>query len=160
MLGDKKGVQQYKFYKDYVLFDLETTGVSSNYDEVIEISALKVRDGKIVDEFSYLVNPGKMIPSEVSMVNHISNEMVKNARHFIEVLVEFIDFIGDDVLVGHNIHSFDMKFIYRDCERFYGKVISNDYVDTLTMAKKIFPLVSVPGVLPSIFSLASFSYIS
>ena len=62
MLGDKPGKLLHQYIKDYVLFDLETTGISSNYDEVIEISAVKVRNGKIVEEFSQLVNPGRPIP--------------------------------------------------------------------------------------------------
>ena len=62
MLGNTKGKLINKYVPDYVLFDLETTGISCNYDEVIEISAVKVRGGKIVEEFSELVNPGRPIP--------------------------------------------------------------------------------------------------
>lgn len=65
--------------------------------------------------------------------------MVKDAPIFEEVLRDFIEFIGEDVLVGHNIHTFDMKFIYRDCEKYYGKTISNNYIDTLRLAKICFP---------------------
>ena len=65
--------------------------------------------------------------------------MVNDAPHFDQVLERFLDFAGDDVLVGHNICTFDMKFIYRDCERYFGKTISNDYIDTLRLAKVIFP---------------------
>lgn len=62
MLGNSKGKQICQYVPDYVLYDLETTGTSSTYDEVIEISAVKVRNGNIVDEFSELVNPGRLIP--------------------------------------------------------------------------------------------------
>lgn len=139
MLGNIEGKQLYKYTADYVLFDLETTGISCNTDEVIEISALKVRNGRIADEFSELVNPGMPIPYVASRVNNITDRMVKDAPHFNEVLEQFVDFAGDDVLVGHNICTFDMKFIYRDCERYFGKTISNDYIDTLRLAKVIFP---------------------
>ncbi len=139
MLGNTKGKQLYNYTPDYVLFDLETTGISRNTDEVIEISAVKVRKGRVVDEFSQLVNPGRSIPYAASMVNNITNQMVKNAPHFDQVLEYFVKFIEDDTLVGHNICSFDVPFIYRDCERFLGQIISNDYIDTLRLAKKVFP---------------------
>ena len=139
MLGNRQGKKINQYVKDYVLFDLETTGISANYDEVIEISALKVRDGKIVAEFSELVNPGRSIPFAASQVNHITNDMVAEAPFFPEVLGRFLTFIGEDILVGHNIHSFDMKFLYRDCDKYYHKTLTNDYVDTLSIAKVCFP---------------------
>ena len=80
MLGNKKGKMIYGYVPDYVLFDLETTGTSCIYDEVIEISAVKVRSGKVVEEFSQLVNPKRPIPYAASMVNHISDEMVVKAK--------------------------------------------------------------------------------
>ena len=70
MLGNKKGKMICGYVPDYVLFDLETTGTSCIYDEVIEISAVKVRSGKVVEEFSRLVNPKRPIPYAASMVNH------------------------------------------------------------------------------------------
>ncbi len=99
MLGKRKGKQRREYVPDYVLYDLETTGISSLYDEVIEISAVKVRNGKIVDEFSELVNPGRPIPYAASSVNNISDKMVENARSFEKVLPEFLAFAGDDVFV-------------------------------------------------------------
>lgn len=77
MLGKRKGKQRREYVRDYVLYDLETTGISSLYDEVIEISAVKVRNGKIVDEFSELVNPGRPIPYAASSVNNISDKWWK-----------------------------------------------------------------------------------
>lgn len=139
MLGKKKGKQRREYVPDYVLYDLETTGISSLYDEVIEISAVKVRNGKIVDEFSELVNPGRKIPYAASRVNNISDEMVEKARAFEKVLPEFLAFAGNDVLAGHNIAGFDMKFLYRDCEKYFGQTLTNDYIDTLAIAKMCFP---------------------
>ena len=92
MLGKKKGKQRNEYVPDYVLYDLETTGISSLYDEVIEISAVKVRNGKIVDEFSELVNPGRHIPYAASKVNNISDKMVEKALTFEKVLPEFTRF--------------------------------------------------------------------
>lgn len=139
MLGNSRGKQICHHVPDYVLYDLETTGTSSTYDEVIEISAVKVRNIIVVDEFSELVNPGRSIPMAASMVNNISDEMVSDAPLFEEVLPRFLSFIGEDVLVGHNINSFDMKFLYRDCEKYFGQTLTNDYVDTLRIAKMVFP---------------------
>lgn len=139
MLGDKPGRLLNKYAPNYVVFDLETTGISVKSDEVIEISALKVRDGKVVDEFSTLVNPGRSIPYGASRVNGITDEMVADAPVFFDVLREFFDFAGDDVLVGHNIHSFDMKFIYRDSQKYYGRIPDNNYLDTLIAARKHLP---------------------
>ena len=139
MLGNTKGRLINKYVPDYVLFDLETTGTSSNYDEVIEISAVKVQSGVIVGEFSQLVNPGKSIPYAASMVNHITDDMVAEAPEFEEILQAFMDFVGDSILVGHNINSFDMKFLYRDSERYFGQTVTNDYIDTLKLARLCLP---------------------
>lgn len=139
MLGNKQGKLLNEYLEDYVVFDLETTGISPYNDEVIEISAVKVRKGKVVEEFSELVNPKRTIPFAASRVNNITNDMVSDAPFFDEVLRHFLQFVGEDVLVGHNIQGFDMKFIYRDCERYFHQTITNDYVDTLILAKRCFP---------------------
>lgn len=120
MLGNTKGKMINQYVPDYVLYDLETTGTSSKYDEVVEISAVKVKNGVVTEEFSQLVNPGRPIPSAASAVNHITDDMVAFAPMFDSVLQQFLAFIGDDVLAGHNINRFDMKFLYRDCERYFG----------------------------------------
>lgn len=139
MLGNTPGKELCRYVPDYVLYDLETTGISCKYDAIIEISALKVRNGRIVDEFSELVNPGRSIPYAASRVNNIFDDMVTAAPEFQAVLPEFLSFAGDDVLVGHNIRSFDMKFIYRDCEKYFQQTLANDFVDTLKLAKICFP---------------------
>ena len=139
MLGNIPGKERRKYTPDYVVYDLETTGISCQRDEVIEISAIRVRGGYPVSTFTQLVNPGRPIPYGASSVNHIYDNMVADKPGFSQVLGEFLDFIGDDVLVGHNIKRFDMNFIYRDCQRYFGQTIDNDYIDTLHMAKQCFP---------------------
>lgn len=139
MLGADKGKKIEKYFPDYVVFDLETTGISCYNDKVVEISAVKVEKGQVIGEFTSLVNPGCPIPYAASRVNGITDEMVADAPAFDTVLADFLEFIGDRVLVGHNIHTFDMKFIYRDCEMFFGKVPVNDYVDTLSLARLCLP---------------------
>lgn len=141
-MAAKRGTWKTKYTPDYVVFDLETTGISRVYDEVVEISAVKVRGGKVVDEFSTLVNPGRHIPAGASQVNGITDQMVAHAPRFVKVLQEFLDFTEGYPLVGHNIASFDMKFICRDAEKYYGAVPVNDYVDTLPLARKHLPNLS------------------
>jgi len=139
MLSDSAGKRLCKYVPDYVLFDLETTGLSAMMDEVIEISAVKVKNGKVVDEFSSLVNPGRRIPYAASSVNGITDAMVKDSPFFEEVLEKFLEFCGDSILAGHNIHSFDMKFINRDANKYWGKCVGNDYVDTLYFSRNVLP---------------------
>lgn len=139
MLSSENGHQLFRYFADYVVFDLETTGLSTSYEEVIEISALKVLGGKVVEEYSTLVNPGKHIPSGASAVNGITDKMVKDAPTFPQALAAFDAFAGDMVLVGHNIHSYDMKFMYRDAEKYFGKTFGNDYVDTYRLARALLP---------------------
>lgn len=142
MLANKPGKKLNTYVSDYVIYDLETTGTSSANDRVVEISAVKVRNGQVDSEFSTLVNPEMPIPFFASEVNGITDDMVADAPVFEVALKDFLDFIGDDVLVGHNIHTFDMKFIYRDVERYFGKTISNDYIDTLQIARAYLPQLS------------------
>lgn len=139
MLGDKRGKLLNQYAADYVVFDLETTGISTKYDEVIEISAVKVKNSQVAEEFSTLVNPGRKIPPGASRVNGITDKMVAGAPVFADALADFLRFAEDMVLVGHNISSFDMKFLYRDARKFFQKVPDNDYVDTLIMARKVLP---------------------
>ncbi len=139
MLSNDLGRKMCKYIEDYVVFDLETTGVSPKKDEVIEISAVKVKGGNVVDEFTTLVNPGCPIPDYASSVNGIYDYMVKDAPSFDKALGDFLEFIGDMVLVGHNIHTFDMKFICRDAKKYFGNYVGNDYIDTLPLARMVFP---------------------
>ena len=142
MLSRKPGKILNMYVSDYVVFDLETTGISCRSDDVVEISAIKVIGGEIVDEFSTLVNPGRPIPYYASEVNGITDDMVEDSPCFEEALSDFLEFTGDAVLVGHNIHNFDMKFLYRDADRFWGKTVGNDYIDTLQIARAYLPQLS------------------
>ena len=142
MLADKQGKKLNKYVEDYVVFDLETTGVYCNSDQVIEISAVKVKGGKVVDEYTTLVNPGIPISPGASAVNGITDDMVADAPPFEEAFAGFLEFAGDSILVGHNIQSFDLKFLYRDARKFWKKTLDNDYIDTLYMARACLPQLS------------------
>ena len=139
MEGNSRGTNKTEYVTDYVVFDLETTGISYKNDSIIEISAVKVINGQVVDTFSTLVNPMRPIPYGATAVNGITDAMVKDEPTIEQVLPEFISFIGDMVLVGHNIAGFDMRFICREAEGLLGITVSNDYIDTLQMSRKRLP---------------------
>lgn len=134
-----RGRQLGRYLSDYVVFDLETTGVNIHRDTIIEISAVKVENGRVAGEFTSLVNPHRHIPEGASAINHITDDMVKDAPDLKEAVSAFLDFAGDSVLVGHNIHNFDINFIYDAAWELLGKEIGNDYVDTLFLARKCLP---------------------
>lgn len=134
-----KGKRLAKYVPDYVVFDLETTGTSVIKDDIIEISALKVERGEIVATYSTLVNPGRSIPGYATAVNGITDEMVKDAPDIEEALAGFLEFAGDNVLVGHNIQSFDLNFIYDAAMSLFGTVVDNDFIDTLHMSRSCLP---------------------
>ncbi len=124
--------------KNFTVFDLETTGLNPLTDSIIEIGAVKVRDGSITDSFLTFVNPGRPIPPDVSLINGITDDMVKDAPDISEVLPAFLQFVGDDTLVAHNAYYFDMKFLQAAaCE--LGIVINNPVVDTLPLCRKLYP---------------------
>lgn len=135
MEEQKRGRLLSGYKPDYVVFDLETTGLSPETDKIIEISAVRVRKGKVEESFSTLVNPGRKIPAAASRVNGITDAMVADAPMLKSALEEFLLFIEQDILVGHNIHSFDMKFLNHAMEELYKRDLDNDYIDTLFMAR-------------------------
>ncbi len=128
-----------EFAEDYVVFDLETTGISVQEDLIIEISAIKVKGHQPVEEFTALINPETHIPAGATKVNGITDDMVKEAPRLIQVLPDFLSFIEGEILVGHNIQSFDLLFIYNAAEKLLQKDVPNDYIDTLYMARQCLP---------------------
>ena len=122
---------------NYVVFDLETTGLSRYYSEIIQISAIKVANGKVVEKFDRYIKPKKPIPKEATEINHITNDMVKDAPSFKQTIDDFLAFAGKNVLLGYNISGFDLYLLnnrlYLEC----GKTFSADYIDVLKMARKL-----------------------
>lgn len=137
-----RGKELKKYIENYVVFDFETTGISTARDEIIEISAIKVAGHQPTAQFSRLVNPQRPIPAQASRVNGITDRMVADEPVLEAVLPEFLDFIGDEVLIGHNIRSFDMLFLYRAAEERLSAAVKNDYIDTLPMARACLPQLS------------------
>lgn len=137
-----KGKRLGSYLKDYVVFDLETTGINPERDVIIEISAVKVCGHKITGQYSTLVNPGRHIPAGATAVNGITDAMVSEAPDIRTAVAGFMEFIGDGVLVGHNIHTFDTNFVYDAVWETLGREFQNDYVDTLFMARRCLPQLS------------------
>ncbi len=124
--------------KSYTVIDIETTGLSPNWSEIIEISAVKVVNFEVVDRFDSYIHPTNSIPPEATSINGITDEMVKDAPNIAEILPKFLTFIGNDIVVGHNI-NFDLRFIIRDC--YNNKIeLKKDFlaIDTLRISKKVF----------------------
>ena len=96
--------------ENYVVIDLEMTGLSPSRDKIIEIGAVKVCGGKIQYEYQTLVNPNIVIPEKIVKMTGITTEMVKNSPYINQILKSFFDFIGEDVIIGHNL-MFDFSFL-------------------------------------------------
>lgn len=125
------------FDSEFIVCDLETTGLNAKHDRITEIAAHKINCGKIVDEFSMLVNPEFAIPQHIERLTGITNEMVKNARTIDEVLPDFIDFCANSVLVGYNM-DFTMAFIKQSVARL-GITYNPSTVDILSLSRAILP---------------------
>lgn len=134
-----KGHNVNKYVSDYCVVDIETTGINLEIDEIIEISAIKVRDNAVVSEYSTLIKPDNSIPYEATRVNHITDDMVKDAPKLDMVIDDFLEFIGNDVIVGYNNARFDMNFLYDDVGRLKNKHFSNDYIDMLYVVRRALP---------------------
>ena len=133
----KKGHSILKKIDDYTVVDIETTGLCPAVDEIIEIGALKVREGKIVQEFSTLVKPKFEIPSYITRINGISNDMVKDAPDISMVIQDFYNFVSKDIIIGF-CPSFDVNFLYDACQ-IKDLVFDNDFIDTRQIAKILIP---------------------
>ena len=121
----------------YVVFDIETTGFSPVKNRIIEIGAVKVAGGEIVDRFSTFVNPGVPIPFRIEQLTSISDEMVMDAPPIETVLPEFLQFCDGAVFVAHNA-SFDMSFILENAKR-QSLTLTPTYVDTVGIARVLLP---------------------
>ena len=120
--------------KDYVAFDLETTGLNVESDYIIEIGALKVIDGKVCERFMEFVKPPVPISPMITNITGITNEMVAGARNTHDIIRDFVEFCGDFVLLGHNI-MFDYKFTKKYASE-YGYAFEKSGIDTLKIARK------------------------
>ncbi len=122
---------------DFVVFDLETTGLSPEKNRIIEIGAVRVSGGEIVDKFSTFVNPEVPIPFEIEKLTSINDAMVIGAPKIEEALPRFLEFCGDAALVGHNA-AFDVSFVAHSAARL-GLPFDPTVLDTVTLAQHLLP---------------------
>lgn len=130
-----KGNPAYPLPSDFVVIDIETTGLSPEFDDIIELGAIKYKNHKKVSQFQSLVNPKCEISDFIQDLTKITNEELKKAPVLKEVLPLYLDFIDDFDIVGHNIH-FDINFIYDNAIELLGFYFQNDFIDTRTLARR------------------------
>lgn len=122
---------------EYVVFDIESTGLSRYYSEIVQLSAIKIQNGQIVGKFDKLVKPRKPIPEDAIAIHHISNEMVSSAPTFVEIIDEFLAFVGNSVLVGYNISGFDLFLLNNRLYFERDITLNTKYIDVLNAARRL-----------------------
>ena len=122
----------------YVVFDVETTGLSAIYNDLIQVAASKMYKGNIIAEFDEFINPGHPLSAFTTELTGITDDHVKNAKPLIQVLKEFQEFCKDTVLVAHNA-SFDVGFMNANYERHGLPKITQPVIDTLEFARNLYP---------------------
>ena len=132
---------------NFVIYDLETTGIDSVSDSIIEIGAVKIVNGKVTQKFSTFVNPQRPIPQEASRVNNITDEMVADAPVINDVIHDFMSFIDGCVLMGYNNINFDNKFIF--------KVLKDLGIDFKNETMDVYNIVRNSQIKPKNFKLTS-----
>lgn len=137
-MNEMKVAQNFLNTHDFVVVDIETTGLNCKNDDIIEISAVRVENDAVTDEFSRLVYTDKEISPFIFGLTGISNAMLKNADGISTVLCELFDFVGEMPIVGHNI-SFDMKFISWNSALIFGEKPVNRTLDSLQLSKELLP---------------------
>jgi DNA polymerase III subunit alpha, Gram-positive type len=126
------------FEKDFVVVDIETTGLHPRLHKITEISAIRFRDNKIREEFTTLVNPQCHIPLFITNLTGITDSMVRNAPHIQKVIPQFIDFLGDRTFVAHNAW-FDYKFLNHNSMKYISKNLENPVLCTCKLARRLLP---------------------
>ena len=133
-----KGKSLLDFPENYCIVDVETTGLDPAFDEIIEIGAIRVRNGEQRDRFRMLVKPSEPIGEFIEELTGITNEMLAEALPLRSVLPVFRTFLGDDIIVGHNV-NFDINFLYDGCVSLNLPEIGNDFVDIMRIARFVVP---------------------
>ena len=129
------GDQDMDFHQEFVAFDLETTGLSSRDDRIIEIGAVILKDGKEIDRFQTFVDPERQLERKIVELTGITDEMLQGAPKIQVILPKFLEFVGDRVLVAHN-SDFDTGFIRAECQR-QGLPYRYTAADTLILSQNL-----------------------
>lgn len=122
---------------DYVVIDIETTGLSPLFSEIIELGAVRVRKGGIVAEFATLVRPQVVVSPFITELTGITNAMVGTAPAIQAALPDYLEFIGRELVIGHNVH-FDINFIYDQCVARLNCPFPNNFIDTVRMSRRLY----------------------
>lgn len=139
-----KGESLICFPNEYVVVDIETTGLSPEYDEIIEISAIKIKDNSIIDRFTSFVKPKYEISEFIEKLTGITNKMLKTAPSLKCVIPKFKDFISNSILLGYNV-NFDINFLYDALVKESGIELSNNYIDVLRIARIVLKDTNLPN---------------
>jgi len=131
------GSRDMSFEEEFVAFDLETTGLSSKNDTIIEIGAVRMKDGKEIDRYQTFVDPERVLDRKIVELTGITQDMLTGAPAIEKVLPEFLEFVGDSVLVAHNA-DFDTGFIRAACEK-QGLKYGLTSADTLVLSQNLMP---------------------
>lgn len=136
----EKGKNIIDFPTDFTVVDLEATGFSTAYDSILEVSALKVRNGDIIDTFSSLTLDGDYVYIEdyITELTGITQEMINSAPKTADIFPKFIEFISDDIVIGHNV-NFDINFIYDTSMSILRIPFKNNFVDTMRLSRRLYP---------------------
>ena len=158
-MREHKGQSIIALPNNYIVIDIETTGLDFEYCHIIEIAAVKYEDGKAVDTFSSLIKPplehayyplrndgagewiARYIDEYISDLTGITNEMLEKAPNPVDIMPKLRDFLGDSVLIAHNA-NFDINFLYDALEKYCNAYLTNNFIDTLRIARKVFPELS------------------
>lgn len=138
MTRDFKGKSLLSFPENYTVVDIETTGLSPDICEIIEISAIKYVNFEKVSSFSTLIKPQNRISYFITKLTGITNDMVKDAPDISTAILDFQGYIGKDILMGYNV-NFDINFLYDNLMRCHNIPLTNDFVDVLRFARKALP---------------------
>lgn len=122
----------------YVVFDVETTGLSASYDNIIELAAVKIKNGMVIDKFSEFINPHRRLSETIVSLTHITDDMLVDAPEEHEVITRYLDFIADHTLVAHNAR-FDMGFLQEAVRKLGRKPLDNPVADTLELSRFLYP---------------------
>lgn len=133
-----KGLGDYAPVDDYVVLDLETTGLDPGKDSIIEMGAIKVSNGVQGEKYSQLVNPNISISSFITRLTGIDDQLVAQAPSIERALPQFLDFVSDSHVIGHNV-NFDINFVYDKSMKMLHKPFTNNYSDTMMISRRMFP---------------------
>ncbi len=132
-----KGASIIATLHDYVVIDLETTGLDPRLDSIIEIAAIRVVGGEIVSQYQTLINPGIEISNFIASLTGITSDMLSGAPAIADALPEFIDYVGQSTVIGHNV-NFDINFIYDNCISILDVPFVNNYLDTMRLSRRLY----------------------